>query len=559
MVDYTNQPTVSVDFIQPETASFDEKGNVIEGPRNGLGQPISIGFSGGGLVTATYANCFASSQEQHEYRNWLGSRCNGGFRFVNVPVFTDWSGPFPYQNFKPVPRISGIPHGSWGVGELKSGDFTGTYDPDDVSVSRASTATYFDASGKLVTAAANELRIDHDPVTGAVLGALIEDEAENLLIYSEEFDQSSAWTAINSSFVADQIAAPDGNTTADKFIESSGDSTHEFFYAGSATVTAHSNYAGGLFIKAAGRTKGVLQYVAPGGLTGVNCIFDLTAKTFSSLAFGTATLADAGLDDVGGGWFRVWVSGKIDATSTSGGMVIILADDDGNTTYTGDGTSGLYVWGAQLEAGTKPTSYIRTTSAPVTRAADTLTLNASGGNDWTLIFGDDSTQEFNNWVGSLPLKRGTINRQYLKSFQTSLTTPPTGPTALFSDGSGYEQPTAWGQITEAAALNAGVLSIQLFGAARPLRWSDWFSIYHPTKGWRAYRVWEIRDTDNSDPDAPIYTVAITPPLREAVAVDDRAEFDRPRCVMKFAADFTLPFELDQNRFSKTTIKFVEAW
>jgi hypothetical protein len=53
-------------------------------------------------------------------------------------------------------------------------------------------------------------------------------------------------------------------------------------------------------------------------------------------------------------------------------MRIYIANDLGQITYLGNGTSGLYVWGAQLEVGSYATSYIPTTSASVTRNADVI-------------------------------------------------------------------------------------------------------------------------------------------------------------------------------------------
>nr|WP_234841727.1 hypothetical protein [Sinorhizobium meliloti] len=75
--------------------------------------------------------------------------------------------------------------------------------------------------------------------------------------------------------------------------------------------------------------------------------------------------------------------------------------------------------------------------------------------------------------------------------------------------------------------------MRVYSAARPLRWSDWFSIYHPTKGWRAYRYWEV--ISKPDDANPVYTHAIAPPLREAVAAGTRVELARPMCCMKFPA------------------------
>ncbi|EHK56896.1 hypothetical protein [Allomesorhizobium alhagi] len=245
MAVYINVPTIDIDYLRPKRFSFDTQGGGLEGGRNGLGEGITIGLSGGPIVTASYQECFTHYREQHEYVNWIAARLNGSFRFVNVPLLTDWVGPFPVDaNGGPEPIISEIPH------------------------------------------------------------------------------------------------------------------------------------------------------------------------------------------------------------------------SDGST---------------------------------------------------------------------------------------------------FSDGSGYSQPTVWGEVTEAATYNAGVIKFQLFGAARLLRHSDWFSIYNETKGWRASRPWEIRDINDPSAESPIYTVAIDVPLREAITVGQRLEFARPRCVMKFPAGFTLPQEAEGFWVSEPTLQFTEAF
>lgn len=126
----------------------------------------------------------------------------------------------------------------------------------------------------------------------------------------------------------------------------------------------------------------------------------------------------------------------------------------------------------------------------------------------------------------------------------------------FSDDAGYSQTTVHGEIRQDAALNAGVITMQVFGARRPLRWSDWFSIYHLTKGWRAYRYWEVRGRTYDE--SPTYELAISPPLREALTEGTRVEFARPRFVAKFPDGFTLPWQADLNHIATPTIQFVEV-
>lgn len=247
MGSYLNQPTLAANFLAPLRTTFDVPGSSVDGGRNGVGESQTIEMSGGGLVTATYEDCKIKDPEQYEYVNWLGARLNGGFRFINVPIITDWFGPFPKIGRLPTPIINGIPH------------------------------------------------------------------------------------------------------------------------------------------------------------------------------------------------------------------------SDG---------------------------------------------------------------------------------------------------ALFSDTSGYSQATVWGVITEAASLNAGMISMKVYGLARPLRWSDWFSISHPTKGWRAYRYWDVLEKSDGSDDVGSFTtyrLALSPPLREAVAVGDRVEFARPRFIAKFKADFTLPSVIEAFFVTQQTIQFSEAF
>ncbi|HEV7305206.1 hypothetical protein [Ensifer sp.] len=247
MAVYINQPTLAANFLAPLRTTYDVTGSSIDGGRNGVGEGQSIEMSGGGIVTAIYEDCKIKDPEHYEYVNWLGARLNGGYRFINVPIITDWFGPFPKIGRLPTPIVSGIPH---------------------------SDGSYFD------------------------------------------------------------------------------------------------------------------------------------------------------------------------------------------------------------------------------------------------------------------------------------------------DGSGYSQATAWGEITEAAALNAGVIRLKVYGLSRPLRWSDWFSIYHPTKGWRAYRYWEVLDsTEGSDGSGAFtdYQLAIAPPLREAVTVGTRVEFARPMFVAKFKSDFTLPSVVEAFFVTQQAIQFVEAF
>lgn len=107
---YVGRPTIDVDFLKPARAWFDTPGGGLEGPRDGTGFGAAIDFTGGGLVTAAYEKCYAQAPEEHGYINKIAAYCNGSVRAVNVPILTDWMGPFPLVDGKPRPFVGTLKH-----------------------------------------------------------------------------------------------------------------------------------------------------------------------------------------------------------------------------------------------------------------------------------------------------------------------------------------------------------------------------------------------------------------------------------------------------------------
>ena len=90
------------------------------------------------------------------------------------------------------------------------------------------------------------------------------------------------------------------------------------------------------------------------------------------LNLGTVVLGDAGIEDYGNGWFKCTISAT--STSTSLSYRIYSSEfEDRNFSFTGDGTSGVYIYGAQVEALPYATSYIPTNGSAVTRVKDVAT------------------------------------------------------------------------------------------------------------------------------------------------------------------------------------------
>ena len=240
-----------------------------------------------------------------------------------------------------------------------------------VTFTRASGGGRFNAQGQYEWLPANEPRIDYDPVTGECRGLLIEESRTNLLLRSGEFDNAAWGVKDRITFAADAGISPDGTLTADRLVEdTTATSTHRIGAPVSGLIS-EGTYTVSFYVKAAGRTS---VYIQDGGGVGTNyrTIFnmvDLTVLKSSHASHVSALITKARND-----WFRVSLTYKVPIGVTTITFLLGLASG-GTGDYTGDGTSGIYVWGAQLEAGAFPTSYIPTTNAQVTRAADVAVVN----------------------------------------------------------------------------------------------------------------------------------------------------------------------------------------
>lgn len=223
----------------------------------------------------------------------------------------------------------------------------------------------------LQTAASDAARFDCSPVTRESFGLLIEEARTNLVTYSDQFDNAS-WTKNASLINANAIVSPGGSLTGDKFYEDATNASHEMRVTISSAGAI--TYTWSVYAKAGERN--VLRLLMPttGNTSGnVGADFNLTTGTIT-----TAGATSSTITPVGNNWYRCVITATTAAGATAPQFRLVL----GNTVYTGDGYSGLYIWGAQLEAGAFATSYIPTTSAQVTRAADSFTMSGTNFSSW---------------------------------------------------------------------------------------------------------------------------------------------------------------------------------
>jgi hypothetical protein len=218
----------------------------------------------------------------------------------------------------------------------------------------------------LQTAASGVARFDHNPVTTESLGLLIEEQRTNLLTYSEDFTDGS-WVKSNTTITSNTITAPDGTLTGDKLVETSGAGVRQLYKTPSLSAVSHSFSA---YFKASER------YWFKLNLTGSGAYFDLSTGVIGTIDAGVT----AAMTAVGNGWYRCSIVRTVSAGTNY--TEIQLALTNGGGSYTGDGYSGIFIWGAQLEAGAFPTSYIPTVASQVTRSADSASMTGTNFSDW---------------------------------------------------------------------------------------------------------------------------------------------------------------------------------
>jgi hypothetical protein len=308
--------------------------------------------------------------------------------------------------------LSGGSGWMWGACQ-EAGAFPTSYIPTPATfTSRASTATYYDASGTIQTAASGVARDNaYFPDENGVFrpaGLLLEAAGTNLVTYSEQFD-NAAWSrvsrkilAFGSGSVANATTAPDGTTTADLVVPNTTSTIH--YVAAQNNSSAAGTYTVSCFAKPSGYSWILLQIGA--GASGASVFFNVgTGQIGSNRTYGGAgnfTVVASSIAKLPNGWYRC--SMTITSLLALGYAEVLFSNGDGvdNATFAGNGTSGVFIWGCQLEAGFHPTSYIPTTSSTVTRAADVSTSSTvTRAADVASITGSNFSSWYNQSEGTL--------------------------------------------------------------------------------------------------------------------------------------------------------------
>jgi hypothetical protein len=216
-------------------------------------------------------------------------------------------------------------------------------------------------------------RFDHNPTTGESLGLLVEEARTNLLFYSEQLNDG-VWGPVSGTVTANAETSPANTLTADKLIAANGGPAGQL--AQGATITSGATVTASAYAKAGGFDRLELVILASNNTTPYGrSTFNPNTGVITTAAFTSngGTNASSAVQALSNGWYRFSVTVTYPAV-TSAGMRLLVSNSDAAN---GDGVKGVFLWGAQLEVGAFPTSYIPTTSATVTRAADVASVTGS--------------------------------------------------------------------------------------------------------------------------------------------------------------------------------------
>jgi hypothetical protein len=223
-------------------------------------------------------------------------------------------------------------------------------------------------------------RFDHDPTTGESLGLLVEESRTNLLPVSEDvtfpsYQQSAITPSINTA------VALDGSTTADTIAPTAVLTEHFIGYTTPSNVTAGTTYTFSAFVKPNG-TNSVRIRFAFAGFSNENGSHNFTTGITN------AGGCNFQIQPYANGWYRI--QGTAVASSTGPAQPRIYPKE--LNSWLGVPSEALFVWGAQLEAGSFPTSYIPTvgagvitpgyTTPAVTRADDVASISGTNFSSW---------------------------------------------------------------------------------------------------------------------------------------------------------------------------------
>jgi hypothetical protein len=233
-----------------------------------------------------------------------------------------------------------------------------------LTVTRASSGYAETSDGRLVSFGSGVLRRTDR-------GVLVEGARTNLLLRSQEFNAAS-WPKVALSVTANAATAPDGTATADELVSSGSASS---YIRQNVTVAATTAHAISVYMKAAVNSWVLFEIWNAGVTKWSGRYVNLATGALGSATSGGgglgATFSTQALDN---GWFRV----NVNLTSDNTTLIPVIYIANGDLDIAVSNLASILIWGAQLELGSFPSSYVFTEGSTAMRAADEVTANLTG-------------------------------------------------------------------------------------------------------------------------------------------------------------------------------------
>ncbi len=259
---------------------------------------------------------------------------------------------------------------------LAYNDENNNFKPLPFTFDRESTATVVGKDGLIKTVGANEPRVDYkDNTDGAML---LEPQSTNLITYSEDFSQ---WSSNGGGVTSNQTISPDGTLNADKLFAKTNNGQHRIDFS-SSNASGATTFS--FFAKSA-------EYNSVWVRIGLSTsYFNLE----NGESFNNNTDTTSSIKYYGNGWYRCIITKEISSANEVCRINLTQSYKD-SSVWIGDGTSGLYIWGAMHEQGSYATSLINTSGSAVTRLRDSCSqllpnvdsFNSSNGFSLVAEFG----------------------------------------------------------------------------------------------------------------------------------------------------------------------------
>ena len=270
---------------------------------------------------------------------------------------------------------------------------------------------------RLVQAQPNTPRFDHDPVTGNSLGILTESTSSNLIIDSERLGN---YVLGSCTVWPNTIIAPDGAPTATTvYWTATGGNLYRNTPSKSASALA---YTYSVYAKA-GTNSSLVIHLSDDSTGECSGIYNISTGTAAVYGPGNWSNVSTGIQTIGGGWYRCWITGTSPATGSL--LPYVSSNSTGNQ----------YLWGFQLEQSTIMTSYIATEGTAATRNGDLIALTGSNFSSWY------NTQQGTFYCAGVRNGIDVANSQSMFGTNVNYSDMPLGPTNAnfrFGVGSGVD-------------------------------------------------------------------------------------------------------------------------